>query len=252
MSRSPVLAAVLACVLAIPAAVSAQAWNAFTPNNTGEYWDNGSNDGLHCNIGWVVTGQAGTAANPCANQMPAGWLPYTGAAMPFNFQGAPNIFHGFLFSAGTYTFRQGVGIGGDDGVSPYTWGYFTSKDAVGRVIVPNGVTFSLTNTFASSWGIWDIAGGDFRYSDIDPLFALFATAPTSVGGGGFLLSPGIGATFVVGMEAGGSDNDFNDVTVSFSRVADPTSTVPEPSTFMLLGTGLLGICAAARRRRSRS
>jgi hypothetical protein len=49
------------------------------------------------------------------------------------------------------------------------------------------------------------------------------------------------ATLLV-KSAEGSATDF--------AVAGPVSTVPEPSTYALMGTGLLGLAVAARRRRS--
>jgi hypothetical protein len=54
----------------------------------------------------------------------------------------------------------------------------------------------------------------------------------------------------VGMEdlpAGSSDWDYNDDTFVFTSVTDPAPT-PEPSSFALLGTGLLGVARFVRRR----
>ncbi len=57
----------------------------------------------------------------------------------------------------------------------------------------------------------------------------------------------------VGMEDlkfSGSDLDYNDDTFVFTNLA-PTAPTPEPSTFALLGTGLIGAAGALRRKFAR-
>jgi len=57
----------------------------------------------------------------------------------------------------------------------------------------------------------------------------------------------------VGMEdlpASVSDFDYNDDTFVFTNVA-PTAATPEPSSFLLFGTGLIGAAGAVRRKFAR-
>lgn len=72
------------------------------------------------------------------------------------------------------------------------------------------------------------------------------------------LPPGLTGTYI-GMEdlavtglnpLSGSDLDYNDDTFVFINVTStpPTAPTPEPSTFALLGTGLLGVAGALRRK----
>lgn len=50
--------------------------------------------------------------------------------------------------------------------------------------------------------------------------------------------------------SGGSDWDFNDEVFAFRVASTPLETVPEPATMTLLATGLAGMAAARRRRRT--
>ena len=67
---------------------------------------------------------------------------------------------------------------------------------------------------------------------------------------------GIPAGLYVGFEDSyipGADQDYNDDSLVFTGVTAPSiSTTPEPSSLVLLGTGLISACGFARRKLSRS
>lgn len=242
--------ALLACGLAAP--LEAQSWTAIgSPNNvsTGQqFWDNTSADGQYCNSGYVVTGLAGTAGKNCANQRPGGWLPYLGPAPTTYLEAAGGGFQPFLFAAGDYSFSMLAGAlpGGDIAGQNTDWGYFNFTTNA-RTSLNGGLPGSPVS-FGGLWGLYvQLTNGNFAYSNLNKQFALFGFAP-----------PGnAGTQWIAGLEDiytgryGGSDKDYQDVLFGISY--DPGGTteeiVPEPGTFLLLGSGLAGLVGKVRRRR---
>jgi len=224
----------LAATVLVAASAQAQTFNAFTPDNNGaEFWDNLSTDGDMCNVGYVVTGVAGTAKNPCNNQRPLNWLPYTGVPMAA-FYSSPM----FVISGGTLTINVANGVGGDIAGQDREWGFWT---AVGGNLATKSFTnvnalgsFPTNYSFANTdkWGFYVVTtDGITRTSDMDAQFALFRGANNQY-------VVGIEDTYAVG------DSDYQDMIASVTF----TGQVPEPTSFALVGVGLAAMVAVRRRR----
>jgi len=122
--------------------------------------------------------------------------------------------------------------------------YIGQNDDGGCGFVPaDSVSGNCWDTYLQ---LTDLAAGEYTVSIQD--YANFANGPTL--GDGFTGGGLTGGTFI-------DDSDFNrngnwafDVLGVESASTPPTSPVPEPSSFVLLGTGLAGIVTAVRRRLS--
>jgi PEP-CTERM motif len=91
------------------------------------------------------------------------------------------------------------------------------------------------NTFGAPGNASDTSGyggPDSFFTNIDPTFSMGTV------------------DFVTPLAAGGGNTYFSleEALVPSQVVVGPPSAVPEPSTFVLLGTGLAGFCGAVRRR----
>lgn len=226
------------------------------------FFDNLSDDGVGCNVGFLLSNAPGVSST-CANQRPAGWLPFTGAA-PSSYYGNGTSASNYLFAAGSYTidviYARGSTLG-DIAGSDTRWGTY---DGVSNVQTNLNGVGALPFSFysATSWGffidIQDGVGGT-AFSGLGAggrQAALFLGAGSNATSAGGVISPtGGNQTFYVGLEdkscasntgpgcSRASDFDNNDVLLRIRSV-------PEPSTYLLMASGLLGLGLAARRRRS--
>ena len=280
------LALVAAAVATSP--LAAQTWQAVgTPgNNAGgsSYWNNISDDNVGnavCNVGSVLrNAPVQLAPGSCANQNPGAFLPVLPTRLTPNatFLGgaggsAPT--GGFLFGAGSYSWNL---LGRIAGITGNQWGFIEFGPG-GAVVVTPGTAAGSRN-FTNNFAIWiDAAIGSdgaglTRYTSnllvanptlttvqatTNQQFAVFTNGagPSLTGN---VINFQDGRQFFVGMEDnsnGGfgfgagqpsvrvSDRDYNDIMISLTA-----TTVPEPSTYALMATGLVALAGFARRRRA--
>ena len=250
-------ALVAVALVGATASAEAQTWAAVgTPNNVSagqQYWDNTSNDGTHCNVGYVLEGVAGTSGNSCSNQRPSGWLPYTGTTPTTYLQATGGGYDPFSMPAGTYEFSLLPGTsstGGDIAAANQDWGYV---DLTTLALTSfNGGLPGVPVDIADPWAFYIVmTNGNYAYSNSANQFALFGFGPT-----GSFTGFDTGSNYILGIEDiytgsnGGSDKDYQDELMQFTYDGTGTTTeTPEPGTMTLLATGLAGMAAAARRRR---
>jgi hypothetical protein len=287
MRRNSFLAAFAAVAVAAPLAAQPTWQTIGVPSNanSGAYWNNRSDDTptggtVVCNAGNILTNSVAPSTAGCLNQIPSGVLPLsspltqqnvflggTAGSMPGSFRFTCNFSGGCLVR----------GLARVEGV-PTTWGTLTDAGVatVGSSVIANGTTFSvwLTQSFSTP-GVGDIyttamqrftgaPGAIAAANTTNQQFTVFTNA-TGVGSGflsqdafGTRIAIGAGSTYWVTGEdntCGGrgftpvagcqptSDRDYNDLFLSIT-------TVPEPSTYALMGTGLLALAGFAKRRKA--
>jgi hypothetical protein len=264
---------------ATPANGGAGYWNNNSADNTVKNVD-------VCNIGAVLMGFAQNAN--CNGEVPSGLLPLSstqalpGSGVRGAFLGGAtqNIAPSFLMGAGEYRFDLYGKIAGaalkSGGVQP-RFGYFTFDNLGQRVLTEITVAAGSSQNFttSSAWGFWigmtqpaaapgnmnlffsDLARctvttsltGSCTSSPASQQFSLWTSSTSgapSVSGGVVNAQPL--DRFWLGMEdaatipGSAADYDYQDVVASFTNL-------PEPASFALFGTGLMGVLAVGRRRR---
>ncbi len=235
-----------------------------------------------CNIGAVLMGVATNAG--CSNEVPSGILPLTAAQQltgsgtrgAFLGGGTANTRSGFLVEAGEYRFDLYGRIAGFANSVPFgpRIGYFTFNGSGQRVMTEftGAAGSSQAFTTTAKWGFWmsTFAPGPSVFGNVSLYFSdgascqtvavtlaacagsaatsQFAVFSAGVAGspsaaGGVLDMNPLDRLWIGGEDnALGGDKDFQDVVGSFTQL-------PEPASFALFGTGLLGVLAVGSRRK---
>ena len=237
----------------------------WTPTNGGVYfWDNKSWDGTNCNVGFVLTGQAGTAGNRCNNVVPSGILPLKSPPgnIPFwaKADGKSAVSEFWFSPTGSqHSVQLEVEIAGY-APNNQLWVYFTSNPSVGLLLFNGAASAPKTASFTANgdFGFYVVANGNStaKYYTQSSLngngdngyqhFALFRESPKGTAGLN-VDDYWLGVEDLPLRPTVNNDRDYQDMLFRVHTVPEPTSLF-QLCTYLLCFAMVFGI---TRLRKSR-
>jgi hypothetical protein len=231
-----------------------QTWDTSNLNENGNpFWDNNSADGSDMSIGHFLTGTGGFTGHPSS---PEQAIPYYGLSIANNGGAAQN----YWFHVDPLTGFNGtllIEVAGLSGSNIFGW--YAQGDRNDRTVIFNGADGAGTSAPFSptaDFGFFLQTGDGNLFFTESNLNGTLSGLDSSLAFQHFAAFSGDQTTYWVGVEdrkltieksyVDGEKRygDFNDMVIRFSEV-------PEPSTWAMLGAGLIAL-GVARVRRSRA